>query len=400
MHFLNKKNIADSIIFFPILWVFTGTFLYPDGIKMMVVFVLISALTSLLLYGKGNFSKNIKENKLLWLLGAYILFSVFAKLHYGYSSSLMRAFICLFIFLVALPPALATKIHLKHLVFIGVITASVYALTQVFILNCGRSWSINPIPYATFSATLAAVVFYYLLQCKSIKPVFFWLISFIIAIIPLVYSQSRGLWFALTIVILIILVHSFIIHKKSVYFLIPLIVAGSFTYYFSHGKMTQRFDQTKVEIKKINSGNLNSSIGLRFQMWKAAIILIPESPIIGLGDKHVDYKRKLAKKGIISNGAAKFTHYHNQFLNELVKYGLIGLILLLLSIIYPLYYLKKNNDENTWPGMIIIFIFILGSLTDVPYQHAQTFMFYFIFLYLTLGNQSSQEQDKKSNQDG
>ena len=108
----------------------------------------------------------------------------------------------------------------------------------------------------------------------------------------------------------------------------------------------------------------------------------------------------MAKKGIISNQAVKFTHYHNQFLNELVKYGLIGLILLLLSIIYPLYYLKKNNDENTWPGMIIIFIFILGSLTDVPYQHAQTFMFYFIFLYLTLGNQSSQEQDKKSNQDG
>ena len=116
----------------------------------------------------------------------------------------------------------------------------------------------------------------------------------------------------------------------------------------------------------------------------AAIILIPESPIIGLRDKHQKYKWKLSNSNVISKSVVGFTHYHNQFLNELVKYGLVGFALLMLTIIYPLYRLKQNNDEKTWPGIIVTLIFIVASLTDVPFQHAQTFTFYFIFVALAL----------------
>jgi len=371
MNLLNK-SILEHIIFFPVLWTFTGMFLYSNGKKMMVVFVLISAIVSFYLYGKSNFINNTKNIKLIWLLGACLLFAAFAKVHYGYSSSLLRGLACLFIFFIALPPFLSKKIELKQLTIIGAISTLIYMIVQVFILNNGRMWSINPIPYATFSASISALTFYYLLQCKSV-------------------SQSRGLWLALAVVLLVMIVRLFITNKKSIYFIFPLMIVSSLAFVLSGNKIVERIEKTKVEIEKINEGDLTSSIGLRFQMWKAAIILIPESPIIGLGKTNIDYKRKLSEQGVISKGTVNYTHYHNQFLNELVKYGIIGLILLLASISYPFYYLNKNNNNNTWPGIIVISIFILASLTDVPFQHAQTITFYFIFLYLALEQKNARQ---------
>ena len=390
MNLLNK-SILEHIIFFPVLWTFTGMFLYSNGKKMMVVFVLISAIVSFYLYGKSNFINNTKNIKLIWLLGACLLFAAFAKVHYGYSSSLLRGLACLFIFFIALPPFLSKKIELKQLTIIGAISTLIYMIVQVFILNNGRMWSINPIPYATFSASISALTFYYLLQCKSVKSSLLWLSSFLAAIIPLLYSQSRGLWLALAVVLLVMIVRLFITNKKSIYFIFPLMIVSSLAFVLSGNKIVERIEKTKVEIEKINEGDLTSSIGLRFQMWKAAIILIPESPIIGLGKTNIDYKRKLSEQGVISKGTVNYTHYHNQFLNELVKYGIIGLILLLASISYPFYYLNKNNNNNTWPGIIVISIFILASLTDVPFQHAQTITFYFIFLYLALEQKNARQ---------
>jgi len=388
MNLLNKK-LLEYIILFPILWAFTGMFLYSDGKKMMVAIVLISAIVSFFLYGKINLINNLKNIKLIWLLSAYLLFAIFAKVHYGYSSSLLRGIGCLFVFFIALPPSLLAKIDLKTLTIIGAVSTLIYMTVQVFILNNGRAWSINPIPYATFSASISALTFYYLLQCKSIKSSLIWLLSFLVAIMPLLYSQSRGLWFALAVITVIIVIRSFLVNKKSIIFLLPLILVSSFAVFLSYEKIADRIEKTQVEIAKIQEGNLTSSIGLRWQMWKAGTILISESPIIGLGKNNIDYKKKLSEQGVISEAAVHFTHYHNQFLNELVKYGFIGLTLLLVAIIYPLYCLNKNNNSHTWPGFIIISTFILASLTDVPFQHAQTITFYFIFIYLTLGLKSN-----------
>ncbi|TEW56614.1 O-antigen ligase family protein [Psychromonas sp. RZ22] len=384
MTILNKKNILNNIILLPILWVFTGMFLYPGGKKMIVILVLISTMLSFYTYGIKPILQNIKNNRILWLLGAYCIFSIFAKMHYGYGSSSMRALLCLFIFLAILPPSLITKINFKYLVLIGTITSFIFVMVHTFIFHQGRMWSINPIPYATFSATLSILSFYYLLQSRSIRPFLLWITTFVTALIPLLYSQSRGLWFALIIAIIVVVIKSFFNNKKSVYLLIPFLLATGIAYYFSHDRITQRITQTEAEIHQIQKGNLNTSIGLRLQMWKTAIILSQKSPIIGLGNEHIAYKKRMAEQHLISPRIVNFTHYHNQFLTNLVKYGIIGLALLILTIILPAYYLKKNNNENTWPGLLIISIYSIASLTDVPFQHAQTLTLYFILTYLLI----------------
>ncbi len=386
MNHFNRKKISDYIIYFPFLWVFTGLFSYPNGDKLIVLFVLLAAITSVCSYGIESIFENIKKNKLLWFLGVHSLLSIIAKVYYGYGSSVMRGLFSLFIFLAILPPTLTEKINLKYFIFIGACTSFIYVMVQTFIFDQGRAWSINPIPYATFIACLCILSFYYLLQSKLLKQIVLWSFTFLLTIIPLLYSQSRGLWLALTIMMLVVIAKAFFNRKSSIYLIIPFLLASSFASYFSQDKITNRIDHTKKEIHEIMTGNLNTSIGKRFQMWKAGWILSKQSPIIGLGDAHVEYKKSLADKNIISSAIIKYAHYHNQYLNDFVKYGVIGLCLLLLSILLPFYYLKKYQTEYTWPGFLIIGIFVIASLTDVPFQQSQPLIFYFAMMHVFLSH--------------
>jgi len=378
----DKKKLFDIIIMLPFIWAFTGLFLYPSGKKLIVILVLLSAITSTLSYGLKSIWTNITTNKLLWLLGAYSVFALMAKSYYGYSSSLMRALIAIFVLFATFPTALVPKVNIKLLIVIGSVTCLTYVLLETYIFHHGRAWSINPIPYATFIASLSILAFHFLLESKTLKSATLWLSVFIVAAIPLLYSQSRGLWLALLIMMTILIIKQCFSGKKKSYLIVPFLLASAIAYHFSEDKIMQRIEQTKQEIQHIEKGELNTSIGLRLQMWKTAVILAQESPLIGLGDKHIIRKKLLAKQKLISPKIVNFTHYHNQFLSDLVKYGIVGFMLLLMSILLPSYYLLKRRSNYTWPGMLIISIFVIASLTDMPFQHAQTLTIYFFFLYI------------------
>ncbi|HEY7867531.1 MAG TPA: O-antigen ligase family protein, partial [Psychromonas sp.] len=277
-----------------------------------------------------------------------------------------------------------TVYNLRLLTVLGAATSLIYLLIQMVVYNnYGRDWNINPIPYTTFVASIAIISIYFLLQSKTFKQRSLWLLTFIATLAPMFFSQVRGLWLALTIAILLLAIKSIINNKKSIFLLIALILILAIPSYSMSGKLIQRFETTKIEMQKISSGNLETSIGLRLQMWKAALYLSTESPLIGLGDTHMERKKELAEQGIISSSIIDFSHYHNQFINDLVKYGIVGLFLLLSTIFLPLYYFFKNDSKYKWPGFLVVLIFVVAALTDVPFQHAQPLTFYFIVMYIT-----------------
>ena len=379
-----KHNSVNFLILLPIIWTFTGMFLYPNGKKFMVVLIIISTITSFFFYGLKNIKCNLKYNKLLWLLGASSILAIVADIYYGFSSSQLRAFISVFIYLTILPPTVTKKINLKYLTILGSITSTIYVFIQVYILEVGRSWDINPLPYATFIASIAILTFYFLLESKNIKQRIQWLLIFISTLLPLFYSQSRGLWLAVAVTILVLLLKSILTKNKITWLFILIVTIITLTLMTQLDTVTKRVEITKNEVLQIFNGNLHTSIGARLQLWQAAPHLINDSPIIGLGDTHVERKKELAKQNIISEQIIIFTHYHNQFIDAVVRYGVIGLSLLLCTIALPIYYFFKNNSEHKWPGALIVLIYTIASLTDVPFHHAQTLTLYFLIIYITL----------------
>ena len=119
-------------------------------------------------------------------------------------------------------------------------------------------------------------------------------------------------------------------------------------------------------------------------MWQAAGLIIKQSPLLGVGEKHIKLKQELADKGLISQSIVRFKNYHNQYINDTVKYGIIGLLLLLSLILLPIYYFFKNNNAEKWPGFLVVLIFVISALTYVPFKGGDTLLFYLIMIYITL----------------
>ena len=73
-----KINCLDLLILLPVLWAFTGMFLYPNGKKAVVALILVAAITSLCQYGVNHIKDNLKNNRFLWLLAASSVFAILA----------------------------------------------------------------------------------------------------------------------------------------------------------------------------------------------------------------------------------------------------------------------------------------------------------------------------------
>ena len=101
----------------------------------------------------------------------------------------------------------------------------------------------------------------------------------------------------------------------------------------------------EIEVYK-TTGNANGhSLTQRFEYWRAAWGIIKANPLIGIGTGDVP---KAFEGEYIKNNSSLSQQWrlraHNQYLSIAVAFGIIGLLLFLTSLIYPL--LDKNNRYN------------------------------------------------------
>lgn len=118
----------------------------------------------------------------------------------------------------------------------------------------------------------------------------------------------------------------------------------------------------------VTDTNKDTSVGLRFEMWRSAIYMFEQSPILGVGKSQVmPIKSELASTGMISRHAVPFDHVHNEYLEALSVRGIIGLLFLLSIYLIPLsLFLKKiKQHRDNWN---IRSYAIAGSLIPMCYM--------------------------------
>ncbi|UJF18231.1 O-antigen ligase family protein [Vibrio sp. SS-MA-C1-2] len=254
-----------------------------------------------------------------------------------------------------------------------------YSYYQYYVLELGRSWGINPITYTTMSASIA-ITSLVILFLKNKKLM---LVSFYLSFNSLLIGESRGVILAFFCAFLVILMMMSIckkITKKHIFYIFVIIAASMITNY---SVINKRITESRVEAVKIENSNMNSSVGLRLQMWKTAIILMQEKPIVGFGDDNIHEKQLLADQGVITQQVVPFYHYHNLFLNAMVKGGVIELLLVLFTLFLPFYLFKNKKMVRTIIPLSISLVLFFASLTDVPLTHSPIINLYFMLLFLT-----------------
>jgi O-antigen ligase len=123
-------------------------------------------------------------------------------------------------------------------------------------------------------------------------------------------------------------------------------------------------------------------------MWQTTPHMIEGHYILGLGESHSQRIEMLYKEGLISQSLYNFypNDYHNQYINWLIKHGIIGLILTTLLIFSPLFFTQGSSEFQKKYIKGIVILFATAALTDVSLHQGQT-----IFIFCLLAYSSKKE---------
>ena len=135
-----------------------------------------------------------------------------------------------------------------------------------------------------------------------------------------------------------------------------------------------KIDKLKtLELKATDVKAERNIINLRLVKWKASYEVFTKSPVLGVSasDLRNELTDYYAKNNQLYAKAQRYTS-HNQYMYILASSGIIGLIIFLSILLYPL----KSNRETVF----FIIIFALFCLSE-DVLHRQQGQIYFVFMY-------------------
>ncbi|MFZ2542359.1 MAG: O-antigen ligase family protein [Gallionella sp.] len=223
-----------------------------------------------------------------------------------------------------------------------------------------------------------------------------------------VLSSARGGWIAIPI-----FVAAFIYFRTKGNFLKKIIltmlligVVGLLGYFFVE-PIHQRLWSVYSDLTLFASGNADTSIGVRFQLWKAAFHLIAENPIFGVGaDGFGRAMDALSSSGFITPIAAEYGkgEVHNEILAHTVRFGIFGLFFILAVYFVPFYLFLRavksgTHQQNTAAlmGVCLTLGFFVFGLTVETFNLKMTAAFYSLTVAALLAAATRKPSTSESN---
>lgn len=221
-------------------------------------------------------------------------------------------------------------------------------------------------------------------------------IAMLLAAITCIISVSRNGWLVLIFNAVFLLFLSYNKNKKlmPVFIILPVIafiLAG--TILNTERNLDAAVDQFNVYMNDKDKSQIDlrrSSIGYRLGQWQAAWAAFPEKPIFGFGPGNSslvinDYIEKgLADPDLYHKDAAyNMGHVHSQYFDTLLVQGIVGLVLVLLMLFYPLWvFIKyyKGNEVYANLGIVLVASYAIAGLTEIPFISDNFTSIYFMYM--------------------
>ena len=338
-----------------------------------------------------------KEAKwLIWTLLFY--FSVFVLswlIHDGKireldNPSRVLLFIPVLLLLLHIPPRLNMVLYAIPL---GSMIAGITAIYDKLVLHSEMAFSsrIMHIQGGDISMSLGMFSFaigFYFFQKTQLKLTALCILAALFGILGSILSTARGGWAALPILLIALLW----IYRRNLSKTFFITLIGLFTLaiigitQMPNNQISERFAAAQDDIQQyLEQGNGSTSVGARFDMWQSVFIMVQEKPILGWGTQGAPQKRhQLAEQGIISQYAGQFTHAHNQYLDDLSKRGIVGLVAFLAIFVIPLRRfmpgLKSDSAETkliATLGTLHVLAVMIYCLSQSFFTHNSGNLFYF-----------------------
>ena len=235
---------------------------------------------------------------------------------------------------------------------------------------------IDPITFGSLCLSFGLLALVLLSERQTNKMMFIWYsLSMLCAFYLSISSESRTGWPAVPIIFFLLLkVRLGISYLKTLIIGAVFIAITSFTLYQSSEIVKNRFNQATLEISSYQwlGGDNQSSIGERISIIRIGWHLFLQKPLTGWAN--LDFTPQLenpefskfttstTRLGIKGGG------FHNEFINNGVKYGILGLLFTAMLFLGPAVFFFKilsvqNNNRYALLGIVYITAQAVSSLS-------------------------------------
>lgn len=421
---INKLKILHwYFIFICVLALLPSLFVDKHFAKGSLHFFFIALLPIAVYFNNSKRCSVYTKSEKIWLsLILIYVFYLYISGYYGqflYDPLESRFFVTTdllikFLFPLILIPALY-YIKFDYKTFLSIIFISALATTLVLAYDLGSGnirgsrLSGAPIIYGNLSM-LIGVLAVSIVIFSNEKLDFFYKLALTIvgflAIIASLYSGSRGGWLLLLTVPFVFYVYISDKNFRKWVLVSYLIVLLLFIIgIYLEPTLQYRILDGYHEIAKISLAPFEyhaGSIGNRWEMWKASILIFLENPLFGVGlGNFYAAKLEFINQGLVNEGIIRYKHAHSMFATVLVSTGIIGIILITFIFAW-LFNLYRKAAANSGTESIVGKMGIITLLAYIDFGLSESFIFThlgagaFFFLnslYIYLIVNSSVEQE-------
>lgn len=264
----------------------------------------------------------------------------------------------------------------------GALAAALLAGYQSVILGLRAGGHTHPIQFGNIALLMGVLCLVRII----VNPIIDWLnslmwLGFISGLAASIWSQARGGWIAVGLVLIWILAaaaknsHRGKLAIASIMMVIVMIIPILYT----DSLVVKRINEAVSEVNSfIVDNKQDTSVGIRLAMWGVAIDGIKDAPLIGHGKQGwIDARDAAIKDGRLSGFSAGLSHIHNEYIDVAFKRGVVGLALLLSMYLIPmLFYFRPHlHDEResvralSMAGMVVPIMYMDFGLTQVFLSH-------------------------------
>ncbi|HWW08116.1 O-antigen ligase family protein [Collimonas sp.] len=205
------------------------------------------------------------------------------------------------------------------------------------------------------------------------------LLKFLIFCVSLyitILGQSRGTWIAIPFFVVFgiqFLGGIRIRHKLMVAVLALVVMMAMFSL---SSTIQTRIAEAKSDVTQYLDGkNVDTSLGIRLQLWRVSWELFKERPVFGIGRENFSSGlEEFSSKKMISPVAAAFAHSHNELIFNMTILGIFGLLANLSIYCVPAYYFGREIRHPdryvrtaAGMGMLLPLGFFIFGLTDLMF---------------------------------
>jgi O-antigen ligase len=220
-----------------------------------------------------------------------------------------------------------------------------------------------------------------------------------------IQSGERGGWLAIPLLLLLwVVAHS----KKNIWLTFGIatfiLISAAWLSYSMIDVIHNRVDSIFSDIHKYTYGDKDTSIGIRYQLYLAAIHLFIENPVFGIGPGGFSQAMPaLTASGMVTPlaGLTGTAEVHNEILHKCAETGLFGLLSILSVYLVPILIFWRSTKSSCAPirisgfmGICLVFGFFIFGLTVEIFDLKMTATFFAFTLAVLMSSATHPEASR------